>query len=90
MNMGPGWSNFAPSANPSQFNPNTNNLQRNVTGHHNYNNYINRDNNYTRSSQQPYQNNNTNFSAAQNNFNNEKIKREITAPRIEKKEYNRC
>jgi hypothetical protein len=29
--------------------------------------------------------NNTNFSAAQNNFNNEKTKREITAPRTGKR-----
>ena len=32
MNMGKtGWSKFAPSANPTQFNPNMNNLQRNGT-----------------------------------------------------------
>ncbi|MGC2383454.1 MAG: hypothetical protein WA631_10145 [Nitrososphaeraceae archaeon] len=85
MNIGPGWSKFAPYANPTQFNPNTNNLQRNVSGHHNYNNYFNSDNNYASSPHQLYQNNNTNFSAAQNNFNNEKIKSEIKAPRTEKR-----
>ena len=69
----------------SSFTPNTNNLQRNVSGHHNYNNYFNSDNNYASSPHQLYQNNNTNFSAAQNNFNNEKIKSEIKAPRTEKR-----
>ena len=74
MNMGPGWPKFAASVNPSQFIPNTNNLRRNISSHHNYHNYFNSDNNYASSPHQPYQTNNTNFSAAQNNFNNEKIK----------------
>ncbi len=34
---------------------------------------------------QTYQNNNTNFSAAQNNFSNEKIRREFTAPHTGKR-----
>ena len=84
MNMGTGWSKFAASANPTQFNPNMNNLQRNGSIRHHYNNYSNNDN-YTSSPHQPYQNNNTNFSAAQNNFTNEKIRRDFTAPHTGKR-----
>jgi hypothetical protein len=85
MSIGSGWPNFTASANPTQFNPKSNNLVRTVSGHHNYNNYFNSNNNYASSPHQPYQNNNTNFSAAQNNFNNEKTKREITAPHTGKR-----
>ena len=83
MNIGSGWSNFTATTNHTQSNPKSNNLQINGSSRHHYNNYLNNDN-YTSSPHQPYQNNNTNFSAAQNNFSNEKI-REFPSPHTGKR-----
>jgi hypothetical protein len=66
MNIGSGWSNSTATTNPTQFNPKTNNLQRNGSRH------------------QSYPNNNT-FSAAQNNFKNEEIRRESPSAPSEKR-----